>query len=232
MGLIAQVDGQVVEPVADEILPDDDDDHAGRSHVLLHACIDEAVVRDVAGSREEHGALVGHQHMSLGVGQGGEGIAVDGFIFADVEVVGFVGDVQVGAVGDVGIVLVLAGGNHLDLAHALGLGDGLLRPGAGFHIAGQAVLHEVHGHHGELQRGAALDEEHLVVVGDAHEVSEILLGLIGNLLKDLGAVGHFHDAHAGAAVVHHLIADLLQHRFGHGGRAGGEVVGSSVFHGY
>ena len=118
----------------------------------------------------------------------------------------------------------------MDVAVLLRLGDGLLGPGAGLHIAGHAVLHQVHGDHGELQRGAALDEEHLVVVGDVHQVPQVLLGLVDDLLIDLGAVAHLHDAHPGAPVVHHLVPDLLQNRFGHGGGACGKVVDAAVLH--
>ena len=39
-----------------QVLPDDDHHHAGRAHVLLHTGVNEAVVRDVAGLGEEHGA--------------------------------------------------------------------------------------------------------------------------------------------------------------------------------
>jgi len=226
---VLQIDGQTGEILADEILADDGHDHAGRADVLLHAGVDHAVVGHVAGLGEEHGGLVGHQHVALGVRQLRPGDAVDRLVLADIDVVGIVGDVEIGAVGDIGVVLVLGGGGDDHVSDLLGLGNGLLRPGAGLHIDGLAVLHEVHRDHGELQRGAALDEEHLIVVGDAHEVAEILFRLVDDLLIDLRAVGHFHDAHAAAAVVHHLIADLFQHGLGHHGGACGEVKSTTVF---
>ena len=110
---------------------------------------------------------------------------VDGLVLADVDVVGVCGDVQVGAIGYVGVVLVLGGGGHYDLTDLLGLGDGLLGPGSGLDVDGLAVLHEVHGNHGELERGSALYEQDLVVVGNSHQVPEVLLGLIDDLLVDL-----------------------------------------------
>ena len=78
--------------------------------------------------------------------------------------------------------------------------------------------------------GAALDEQNLVVVGNAHQLAQIGLGLVDDLLEHLGAVAHLHDAHTAAAVVHHLVADLLQHRLRHHGGAGGEIESTTVFH--
>ena len=81
-----------------------------------------------------------------------------------------------------------------------------------------------------MQRCAALNKEHLVVIGNAHQVAEILLGLVDDLLEDLGTMRHFHDAHTGAAVVQKLITNLLKNRNGHRGRTGGEVK-SAIVHG-
>ena len=58
----------------------------------------------------------------------------------------------------------------------------------------------------------------------------IRLGLVPDLLKDLGAVAHLHDAHAAAPVIHHLGGDLLQDLLRHHGGSGGEIIGTSVFH--
>ena len=231
MGLVHQVDGGLgVQIVTDQILTDDDHGHAGGPHVLLHASPDQAVVRDVAGAGEEHGGLVGHQHMALGVGQLVPSGAVDGLVFADVDIIAVVGDVQIAAIGDVGEVLILGGGDDVHLAEFLGLGNGLLGPCAGFHIAGLTVLHEVHGHHGELHGAAALNEQDLVVVRDVHQLAQVGLGLVGDLLEHLGAVAHLHDAHTAATVVHHLVPDLLQHGLRHHSGTGGEIECTTVFH--
>jgi len=54
------------------------------------------------------------------------GGAVDGLVLADIDVICVVGDVQIGAVRDVGEVLVRGGGDDLHLTVLLGLLDGLL----------------------------------------------------------------------------------------------------------
>ena len=168
--------------------------------------------------------------MTLGVGELVPGDAVDGFILADVDIVGIGGNVQIGAVGNVAVVLILGGGGHDDFAVLFSLGNGLLGPGAGFDIHGLTVLHQVPGNGGELQGGAALDEQDLVVVGNVHQVAQVGLGLVDDLLEDLGAMAHLHDAHAAAAVVHHLVTDLLQNGFRHHGGAGGEVKSAVILH--
>ena len=168
--------------------------------------------------------------MPLGVGQGVVGGAVDGLVFADVDIVRVGGDGQVGAVRDVGEVPVGGGGHHLHFPVLPGLGNGLFGPGARFHIAGRAVFHQVHGHHGELQRAAALDEQNLIVIGDAHETAQVSLGFVPDLLEDLGSMAHLHHAHTACAVVEHLGGDLFQHFLRHHGGAGGEVIGAAVLH--
>ena len=56
---------------------------------------------------------------------------MDGLVLADVDIVRIVGDVQIGAIGNVGVVLIGRGGNDLDFADLLGFGNGLLGPSTG-----------------------------------------------------------------------------------------------------
>ena len=141
MGLVHHVDrGLGVEILTDEILADNGDDHAGGADVLLHACVDHAVIADVAGLGEEHGRLVGDQRLALGVREGLPRRAVDGLVFADIDIVRVLVNGKVGAVGNVGIVSVLGGRGDVDLAVLLGLGNGLLGPCTGLDVDGLAVF--------------------------------------------------------------------------------------------
>ena len=231
VGLIAHVNGRLgvqLCTVANQVLPDDGHHHASRTHVLLHAGVNHAVIGNVAGAGQEHGTLVADQQVPLGVGQLVPGYAVNGFVLADVHIVRVFGNVQIIAVGDVAEVAVLAGGHHVYVTVLFRFGNRFLGPRAGLHIAGHAVFHQVHGDHGELKCCAALDEQHFVVVRDVHQVPQILLGLVDDLLEDRGAVAHLHDAHSGAPVVHHFVPDLLQDRFRHGGGTGREIENAIV----
>ena len=158
------------------------------------------------------------------------GGAVNGLILADVDVVGVVGNIEIGAVGNVAVVLILGGGGHDEFAVLFSLGNGLLGPSAGLDVHGLAVLHQIPCHSGELQGGAALDEQNLVIVGNVHQITQIGLGLVDDLLKDLGTMAHLHDAHTAATVVHHFVADLLQNGFRHHSGAGGKVKSAIILH--
>ena len=171
--------------IADKILAHDTDYHAGGADVLLYAAVDHAVIGHVAGLGEEHGGLVGYQNLALGVGQLLPGHAVDGLVFADIDVIGVIGDIQIAAIGYIGVVPVLAGGHYMHIAVLLGFVDGFFAPCTGLDIAGYAVLHQVHGDHSKLERSAALYEQHLVVVGNVHQVTEILLGFVDYFLENL-----------------------------------------------
>ena len=231
MGLVAEIGGDKFwHIVPNQVLPDDDDSHTGRSHVLLDAGPDQAILADIAGTGEEHGGLVRHQNFALGIRQCVVGGAVDGLVFADIDVIGVIGNVQIGAVGNVEEILVGRGGNNFHLAVPLGLGNGLFAPRTGLHIAGYAVFHQVHGHHGELHRAAALNEQDLIIFGNVHQRSQISFSLRQNILKHTGAVTHLHHAHAAAVIVQYLGGDLLQHRFRHHGRTGGKIVNAVILH--
>ena len=231
MGLVAEIGGNEFRHIVpDQILPNNDDGHTGRAYVFLDAGPDQAVFADVAGTGEEHGGLIRHQNLSLGIGQVMPCGAVDGLVFADINVVCIIGNIQIGAVGNVAEILVGGGGDHLYLTVALGFGNGLFAPGAGFHIAGHAIFHQIHGNHGKLHRAAALNEKNFIVFGNVHQRPQIGLGFCQNILKHLGAVAHLHDAHTAAVVIQHLGGDLLQNRLRHHGRAGRKIVNAIVFH--
>ena len=197
--------------VRDKVLADDGDDHAGRADVLLRATVHDAVLGDVHRLGQEARRHVGHQVLALGVRQRVELRAVDGVVLADVDVVGVFGHRQVGAVGNVGERLVLAGGDGARVAVDLGFLEGLLRPRARDDVVRHAVLHEVHRHGSELLRRAALQEQHAVVVGDAHELAKVGFGRLDDVRERGRAVAHLHDRHAGARVVEHLGCGLLEH---------------------
>ena len=232
VGLVAEIGGDEFRQIlSDQILPDDDNGHASGAYVLLDAGPDQTVFADVAGAGEEQGGLVRHQNLALGVGQRVVGGAVDGLIFADVDVIGVVRDVQIGTVGEIGEVLIGGGGNDLDFTVSLGFGNGLFAPGAGLHIAGHAVFHQVHGNHGKLHRTAALNEEHLIVIRNVHQRPQIGFCLRQDLLKYRRAVAHLHNAHTAAVIVQHFGGNLLQNGLRHHSRSGGKIINTVISHG-
>ena len=231
MCLVGAVCGNLgIQVLTDQVFTDDDNSHTGGTDVLLNTSPDQAVVSNVAGTGQEHGRLVGDQDLTLCVGQLVECCAVDCLVLADVDVISVLGDVQIGAVGDVVEVLILGRSDDLNFAVLLSLGDSLLGPGAGLNVAADAVLQQVLSNHSELQCAAALDEDNLVVLGNAHQSAQISLCIVDDLLVDLGTMAHLHDAHTAATVVHHLVADLFQDLLRHHSGASGKVKGSVVVH--
>ena len=51
---------------------------------------------------------------------------------------------------------------------------------------------QVHGHRGELQAVAALQEQNVVVLGNAHKVAQVGFGSVDDALEGGGAMAHFH----------------------------------------
>ena len=213
--------------LAHQIVAHDDDGHAGGAYVLLHAAVDEAELRHVHGLGEEHRAHISDQRNVTGLGQRVVRGAVDGLVLANVHVVGLRVELEAGHVGHVGEVLVLGRGHAARLAVELRLFPGLLRPGAGHDVVGLLVLHEVHRDGRELLGGAALQEKHLVVVGNLQKLAQVGLGRLDDVREGLGAMAHLHDGHAGAVVVKHLGGRLAQHLLGKHSRTGGKVVDPS-----
>ena len=122
--------------------------------------------------------------------------------------------------------MALAGRRDVDLpAQDLGFLDRLLRPDAGEQIVGGAVVREqVHRHHRELQRGAALKEQHPVAVGDPGQLAARRFGLIEDLLEHLAAVAVLHDPDPATGNVPDRLLRLPKHGLGKNRGAGAEVI--------
>ena len=211
---VVQHRGRDVQRVAEQVVPDDDDGHARRADVLLRAGKGDAELGDVVLLREDAGGQVRHQRHAAGLRQPGVARAVDRVVAADVEVVRVAAELRLVPVRDLRIADVLGGGNLLDVRVLLGLLDGQVGEVAGVDVvrlAGLVAGQQVQRHLRELHGRAALQEEHLVVLGDAHERAQVRLGLCDDLLIHLGAVAHLHDGHAGVAVANQLLLRPLQH---------------------
>ena len=127
--------------------------------------------------------------------------------------------VDVGHVGDAVEVGVLGAREQHGLAVLGGFFVCLVGKVAGHDVAGAAAAHEVHGDARKLQRGAALQKQDAVVVGDAQQAAQGCLGVVDNLLVHARSMAHLEHGHAATAVVHHLVGDLGEHACRQCGRA-------------
>ena len=141
---------------------------------------------------------------------------------------GALGVVQRGVVGHVGGDVLGGVGDDVDGADLLGFLDGLAGPGAGVDVVGGlAGQQQVHGNLRELEAGAALEEEDLVVVVDAEQLAHVGDGFGVDGVVGFAAVAVFHDGHAGAVEIGEFLLGDLEDFEGEDGRAGVEVVCSA-----
>ena len=218
--------GHGVSGVAQQVVPDDGDGHAGGGNVLLHTEVDAAVLRHIHGLGKDHRAHVRHQRDALHLRDLDVLGAEDGVVLADVDVAGIlvVGDGV--HIRDVGEVFVLAGGHDVGFAELGGFLGGQIREVAGDKVVGLAGGHEVQRHHGELLGRTALEEADLVVVGDVHHPAQRGLSLGDDGIEPLAAVAHLHHALAAAAIFKQFGLGLLQDLFGQHAGACAEIVNS------
>ena len=136
----------------------------------------------VEGARQQRGRQVRHQRRL----EGGRIVVV--FDAADRLVAG---DVHVRCPGRelparnrrrMREVLVLGRSGDVYAAELLRRGDRLGAPRSRVHVVRHGVLFgQVERHHGELQRGAALQEQDEVGVSDAEQLAEVRFGAFGDI---------------------------------------------------
>ena len=208
-----------------QVLAHDDDGQARGTHVLLGACVDEAVAGDVDGPREDRGGEVGHERDVAGLRHVVELDAADGLVGRVVQVAGgfwnregsgFGG----GRVGGGGLV-----GGHDDVELVgTGLLDGLGGPLAGVEVGDRVTGGgQVEGDAGELGAGPALKEEDAVALGDGQESAQGGLG-VGRAGHEVGpAVRDLQDGHSRSSPAGELGGGLLEDGQGELGGTGGEI---------
>jgi hypothetical protein len=156
----------------DQVFAKDDGRHARRPHVLLGAGVEERVLRDVEGPAEDVGGGVADERDRADLGLRAPLGTEDRVVRRVVDVGGVRVELDLVLARDTGEALRLGRGGNLDAADLLGLLDGGLRPRPCDDVVGRAVGgQEVHRHHRELQRRAALQEQDLVPLGDAEDLA-------------------------------------------------------------
>ena len=109
--------------------------------------------------------------------------------------------------------LILTGCYDLGLAELGGLLGSQTREVAGHDVVCLAGGHKVQRHHGKLLGGTALEEAHLVVIGNVHHPAQGSLGVLDDGIEPLAAVAHLHHALAAVAVFQQLCLCLTEHLF-------------------
>jgi len=189
----------------------------------LRASENQAEFGDIHGSRSNVRRHIGNQ----GRGAGWQRVilrAFDGVVGAQVGVGSIGGQLDFLGARDASELLRFGAGGDVVEKTLLQFADGFRRPGAGVqHIDGLAGQSEILRHGGKLQAASALDEDHRVVFGNRKELAKVSLGGVIDGLVLVRAVRHFHDGHAGAAVVEQLFANTLENRKRQSRRTGVEI---------
>ena len=161
MGLEPQHGGGAGTDVfRDQVLADDDDGQACRTHVLLSASVENAEFFNRQRLGQRHGRDIRNQRNIAGIGDFGELGAVDGIVHADIEIICGGVEFRLIQLGDIGEGLVGGRCDDVDVLFTqqqFCFGSGLFRPLAGQDIVDLAGFgRKVKGNHRKLGRCAAL----------------------------------------------------------------------------
>ena len=179
--------------VTDEVFTNDGDDDTCRSDILLHAAVHDGIFGDVYRLGKEAGGDVCHKVVTLGIGQLVELCTVNGIVLADIYVIRLFGNIKVAAVRNVAVGLVFRGSNGNGIAVLSGFLVGFLGPLSGDDIGCDMIAHKVHGNCRKLGPGAALQEKHLIVVGNIEKIAKICFCFLDDSVEDLSAMAHLHN---------------------------------------
>ena len=210
--------------MAQQVVPDDGNSHAGGGYVLLHAKVDAAVLADIHGLGKDHGTHICHQRHALHLRQLHILGAEDGVVLADVDVAGVLIVVDSVYIRDISEVFILTGCHDLGLAELGGLLGSQTREVAGHDVVCLAGGHKVQRHHGKLLGSATLEKAHLIVIRDVHHPAQRSLGILDDGIEPLAAVAHLHHALTAVAVLEQLCLCLLEHLLGQHAGACAEVI--------
>ena len=216
-----------VANLAEKVLADNYERHAGGTYVLLSTAIDDTILRHVDGTAHDVGRHVGHKRHAVHL-FGREIFAnlrtIDCIVGRDVEIVGI--GRHFPSRRDIAVGLIFRTCHDDRFAEVLGLLGSLLGPNARLEI-GRLFLHQVCGQHEELCAGTTTEEENLVGVGDAKQVAPQLTCLSHKTLPAGGAVRNLHKTNT--RVVE--IADGIDGRlYGFFGKYAGSCIEIVLFH--
>ena len=198
-----------------QVFTHDDQRQTSWADILLCACVDEAELRYIDLTRQDVGRHVRHQRHITRLGYPVELDAADGLVRRVVHVGRILVQLPCIESGNIGAVLVFVVGNHVHVGELLRFADGLLRPFTCVHVIGRSLTtQQVQRDHGELQMRAALQEQHLVVGGDTHQLAQIGFGLCMDTHVLFATVRHLHHRHTAAVPIKQFRLSLLQYLLG------------------
>ena len=214
MGLVSQHRRNLFGKfIRNQILAHDDNRHTGRTDILLNTAVKQAVLCDIDRTAQEVTGNIRHKNVTLGVRQCLVFRTVNRVVFTDVDIIRIFRNRKIRAVRQIREGLVCRRCDHNRLSVFGRFRAGFLCPLTGYDEGRLMILHQIHGNHCELCRCASLQEHHGIIIGNSHQITQILFCFLDNRIVDFSAVGHLHNGHSAALVVQHVGCALFQHGF-------------------
>ena len=152
------------------------------------------------------------------------------FIAANVHIARLWAEAPTGGHGQRGVPAFLVACCQRSAAIALGLLERFLAPTASHHKIclgiGSSFADpggQVEWHDRVLGQATALHEKNMELLRYGEQLAQVGLGLLMNGGEVRAPMAHLHHPHAAALPIKHLGGSLLEHRLGHGGRAGRKI---------
>src|SRR5271170_7807945 len=208
---VLQNGGQIFVGALGEILAHDDHGDAARAEIFLRAGEDQPEFGNFERARSDVRRHVRDERRGT---RGNSMVlrAFDGVVGAQVSVGSIRGELDFIGAGNAGEFFGFGAGSDVMQETFFEFADGFGGPSAGVqNVNGLAGERKVLRHGRKLHAAATLDEDDGVVLRDGQELAKILLRRIVDGFKFRGAVRHFHDGHAGAAVIEQLLSDAFEY---------------------
>ena len=214
--------GRVGAGVTQKVFAHDDDRQPRGADVLLRAGEDHAEIAHVIRLGQDVGRHIRHQRHLSAVGQARKARAVNGVVGGDVHVVRVRINRARVHVWHAGVAFLAGRRDHARVSVLLRLDERAVGEVAAVHVV-RAGFQKVHRHGGELPRRAALKQQHLVFVRNAHQLAQKIYRAVENFLIRGRAVAHLHHRHARALIGKHLRCRALQRFLRHHRRPRGKI---------
>ena len=127
--------------------------------------------------------------------------------------------------GNMGVICRAPIVDHMGLSDLFRFFQRFFRPGTGEDIIGGAAFEEeIHGDHRKLGAGAALKEQHAVIIAETHQLFHVGFGFDHDGVEGLGTVAHRQHAHARIGKIHKFLLGFAENLFVDHGRAGVKII--------
>ena len=145
--------------------------------------------------------------------------AVNSVVGGHMDVNGILAELQLLLLRHAAEIVFAVVKSHMGAADFFSFLQRFLGPGTCYDIICSAAFRQkVHGHHGKLGAGAALEEQDAVIVAESQQLFDVGFDLYHDIVEGFGSVADFQYRHPGTAEIQQFLFGPFQNIFGdHGG---------------